>query len=93
MSLWDLLALDEDSEDILQYSMTRHELYFCFLAAKCIYGGKVLAEGQRILTKTCRECRVSLSVAPVISTEQTEDRHVVFLCGANWPKWVPEEQS
>uniref|UniRef100_A0A8D0H311 VWFC domain-containing protein n=1 Tax=Sphenodon punctatus TaxID=8508 RepID=A0A8D0H311_SPHPU len=24
---------------------------------KCIYGGKVLAEGQRILTKTCRECR------------------------------------
>ncbi|KAJ6667131.1 hypothetical protein lerEdw1_017109 [Lerista edwardsae] len=25
-------------------------------AAKCIYGGKVLAEGQRILTKTCREC-------------------------------------
>ncbi|XP_058684278.1 protein kinase C-binding protein NELL1 isoform X6 [Poecile atricapillus] len=25
--------------------------------AKCIYGGKVLAEGQRVLTKTCRECR------------------------------------
>nr|XP_054380574.1 protein kinase C-binding protein NELL1-like isoform X6 [Pongo abelii] len=25
---------------------------------KCIYGGKVLAEGQRILTKSCRECRV-----------------------------------
>ncbi|KFO36641.1 Protein kinase C-binding protein NELL1 [Fukomys damarensis] len=24
---------------------------------KCIYGGKVLAEGQRILTKSCRECR------------------------------------
>ncbi|KAM4845745.1 protein kinase C-binding protein NELL1 isoform 2-T2 [Thomomys bottae] len=24
---------------------------------KCIYGGKVLAEGQRILTKNCRECR------------------------------------
>ncbi|NWR23429.1 NELL1 protein, partial [Emberiza fucata] len=25
--------------------------------AKCIYGGKVLAEGQRVLTKSCRECR------------------------------------
>ncbi|XP_029438401.1 protein kinase C-binding protein NELL1 isoform X6 [Rhinatrema bivittatum] len=24
---------------------------------KCIYGGRVLAEGQRILTKSCRECR------------------------------------
>ncbi|EGW07235.1 Protein kinase C-binding protein NELL1 [Cricetulus griseus] len=24
---------------------------------KCIYGGKVLAEGQRILNKSCRECR------------------------------------
>ncbi|XP_063112864.1 protein kinase C-binding protein NELL1 isoform X3 [Cavia porcellus] len=24
---------------------------------KCIYGGKVLAEGQRILTKICQECR------------------------------------
>nr|XP_023415953.1 protein kinase C-binding protein NELL1-like [Cavia porcellus] len=24
---------------------------------KCIYGGKVLAEGQRILTKSCQECR------------------------------------
>ncbi|XP_071618744.1 protein kinase C-binding protein NELL1 isoform X8 [Heliangelus exortis] len=25
--------------------------------AKCIYGGKMLAEGQRVLTKSCRECR------------------------------------
>ncbi|KAF7245329.1 Protein kinase C-binding protein NELL1, partial [Varanus komodoensis] len=25
--------------------------------SKCIYGGKVLAEGQKILTKNCRECR------------------------------------
>uniref|UniRef100_A0A7M4ESX0 Protein kinase C-binding protein NELL1 n=1 Tax=Crocodylus porosus TaxID=8502 RepID=A0A7M4ESX0_CROPO len=25
--------------------------------SKCIYGGKVLAEGQRVLTKSCRECR------------------------------------
>ncbi|XP_063253625.1 protein kinase C-binding protein NELL1 [Prinia subflava] len=25
--------------------------------AKCIFGGKVLAEGQRVLTKSCRECR------------------------------------
>ncbi|XP_075783858.1 protein kinase C-binding protein NELL1 isoform X6 [Pelodiscus sinensis] len=25
--------------------------------SKCIYGGRVLAEGQRILTKSCRECR------------------------------------
>ncbi|KAI4561626.1 hypothetical protein MJG53_016680 [Ovis ammon polii x Ovis aries] len=24
---------------------------------KCIYGGKVLAEGQRILSKSCQECR------------------------------------
>eukprot|EP00079_Xenopus_tropicalis_P031382 XP_017945153.1 PREDICTED: protein kinase C-binding protein NELL1 [Xenopus tropicalis] len=24
---------------------------------KCIYGGKVLAEGDRILTKSCRECK------------------------------------
>ncbi|TKC42141.1 hypothetical protein EI555_015750, partial [Monodon monoceros] len=29
---------------------------------KCIYGGKVLAEGQRILTKSCRECRVSFNL-------------------------------
>uniref|UniRef100_F6R489 Protein kinase C-binding protein NELL1 n=1 Tax=Equus caballus TaxID=9796 RepID=F6R489_HORSE len=28
-----------------------------YCEAKCIYGGKVLAEGQRILTKSCRECR------------------------------------
>lgn len=38
------------------------ELFFCFITAKCIYGGKVLAEGQRILTKSCRECRVSFSL-------------------------------
>ncbi|XP_063253430.1 protein kinase C-binding protein NELL1-like [Prinia subflava] len=25
--------------------------------AKCIFGGKVLAEGQQVLTKSCRECR------------------------------------
>ncbi|XP_040528604.1 protein kinase C-binding protein NELL1 isoform X7 [Gallus gallus] len=25
--------------------------------AKCIYGGKVLAEGQRVLAKSCRECQ------------------------------------
>jgi len=31
------------------------------MTAKCIYGGKVLAEGQRVLTKSCRECRVSFS--------------------------------
>ncbi|KAM4617488.1 protein kinase C-binding protein NELL1 isoform 3-T3 [Discoglossus pictus] len=24
---------------------------------KCVYGGRVLAEGQRILTKSCRECK------------------------------------
>lgn len=36
--------------------------FFCFVTAKCIYGGKVLAEGQRILTKTCRECRVSFNL-------------------------------
>lgn len=35
--------------------------FFCFITAKCIYGGKVLAEGQRILTKSCRECRVSFN--------------------------------
>uniref|UniRef100_A0A8D1DJ27 Neural EGFL like 1 n=1 Tax=Sus scrofa TaxID=9823 RepID=A0A8D1DJ27_PIG len=29
---------------------------------KCIYGGKVLAEGQRILTKSCRECRSGVLV-------------------------------
>ncbi|RMB98155.1 hypothetical protein DUI87_25635 [Hirundo rustica rustica] len=28
---------------------------------KCIYGGKVLAEGQRVLTKSCRECRTIYS--------------------------------
>lgn len=36
--------------------------FFCFVTAKCIYGGKVLAEGQRILTKSCRECRVSFNL-------------------------------
>ncbi|XP_065448643.1 protein kinase C-binding protein NELL1 isoform X9 [Chrysemys picta bellii] len=25
--------------------------------SKCIFGGRVLAEGQRVLTKSCRECR------------------------------------
>ncbi|XP_044871809.1 protein kinase C-binding protein NELL1 isoform X5 [Mauremys mutica] len=25
--------------------------------SKCIFGGRVLAEGQRVLTKNCRECR------------------------------------
>ncbi|XP_053122615.1 protein kinase C-binding protein NELL1 isoform X6 [Hemicordylus capensis] len=30
--------------------------------SKCIYGGKVLAEGQRILTKICRECRNGILV-------------------------------
>ncbi|XP_038620449.1 protein kinase C-binding protein NELL1 isoform X5 [Tachyglossus aculeatus] len=29
---------------------------------KCIYGGKVLAEGQRILTKSCRECQSGVLV-------------------------------
>ncbi|XP_060131185.1 protein kinase C-binding protein NELL1 isoform X2 [Zootoca vivipara] len=30
--------------------------------SKCIYGGKVLAEGQRILTKNCKECRNGILV-------------------------------
>lgn len=93
MFLRDLLASDGASEDILWHSMTRRELSLCFLAAKCIYGGKVLAEGQRILTKSCRECRVSLSVVPVTSTEQTKDRRVVLLWGACWLRWVPQGQN
>ncbi|XP_062823867.1 protein kinase C-binding protein NELL1 isoform X8 [Anolis carolinensis] len=30
--------------------------------SKCIYGGKVLAEGQKIVTKNCRECRNGILV-------------------------------
>ncbi|XP_048339473.1 protein kinase C-binding protein NELL1 isoform X3 [Sphaerodactylus townsendi] len=30
--------------------------------SKCIYGGKVLTEGQRILTKSCSECRNGILV-------------------------------
>lgn len=30
-----------------------------FFLAKCIYGDKVLAEGQKIIIKNCRECHVS----------------------------------
>ncbi|XP_060118195.1 protein kinase C-binding protein NELL1 isoform X4 [Heteronotia binoei] len=30
--------------------------------SKCIYGGKVLTEGQRILTKSCRECHNGILV-------------------------------
>ncbi|XP_072841987.1 protein kinase C-binding protein NELL1 isoform X4 [Pogona vitticeps] len=30
--------------------------------SKCIYGGKVLAEGQKIFTKNCRECRNGILV-------------------------------
>ncbi|XP_051633239.1 protein kinase C-binding protein NELL1 isoform X6 [Manacus candei] len=48
--------------------------------AKCIYGGKVLAEGQRVLTKSCRECRNGVLVkvtetCPPLNC--SEDDHVL----------------
>lgn len=35
---------------------------FFKIIATCIFGGRVLAEGQRVLTKNCRECRVSFNL-------------------------------
>ncbi|XP_030056570.1 protein kinase C-binding protein NELL1 [Microcaecilia unicolor] len=47
---------------------------------KCIYGGKVLAEGHRILTKSCRECRNGVLVKVTeacLTLNCTENDHVL----------------
>ncbi|XP_068116533.1 protein kinase C-binding protein NELL1 isoform X1 [Hyperolius riggenbachi] len=56
---------------------------------KCVYGGKVLAEGQRILTTGCRECKngvlqkVSESCPPLNCTEDDRilpENECCFVC-------------
>ncbi|KAJ7407429.1 hypothetical protein BTVI_63184 [Pitangus sulphuratus] len=50
---------------------------------KCIYGGKVLAEGQRVLTKSCRECRFS-SVGEGEGEEEVSKWKMISVGALNW---------